>query len=306
MERRDFLARGFGAVVVAGALPIATRAELAQRRAQPHIRFGYAAITWGGDDRKAMDEISEVGYRGIQLRGSAVVEYGDNPAALRDMLAERGLTLVALSSGIVRIDPMFEQEDLDLHVRNARFLRAAGGHYLQVVDERPAGREIVAEDYHRMGRLLTNIGRRTAELGITLGYHNHMGNLGQAPEEVARVLEAADPDYVKLELDTGHYQQAGGNPADAIRRYADRLLFLHVKDVESPAPGGGPESYRFVELGRGTVDFPAVFRALESVRFEGWAIIELDSVPGPGGSPRESAEIAKRYIEDTLGREIGA
>lgn len=156
-----------------------------------------------------------------------------------------------------------------------------------------------------MGRLLTNLGRRTADLGITLGYHNHMGNLGQAPEEVARVLDAADAEFVKLELDTAHYQQAGGDPAAAIARHADRLLFLHVKDVESPVPGRGPESYRFVELGRGRVDFQAIFRALEQIQFEGWAVVELDRVPGPGGSPLQSARIARSYIESTLGLEIG-
>lgn len=99
-----------------------------------------------------------------------------------------------------------------------------------------------------------------------------MGNLGQAPEEVTRVLEASDPRLVHLELDTAHYAQAGGDPADAVRRHGDRLLFLHVKDVESPLPGGGPASYRFVELGRGKVDFPAFFAALRNTGFRGWAI----------------------------------
>lgn len=133
-----------------------------------------------------------------------------------------------------------------------------------------------------------------------------MGNLGQAPEEVARVLDSAGAEFVKLELDTAHYQQAGGDPAVAIAHYGDRLLFLHVKDVESPMPGRGPESYRFVELGRGQVDFPAIFRALERIQFEGWAVVELDSVPGSGGSPLQSALIARQYIENTLGLEIGS
>ena len=37
-------------------------------RAPADIRFGYAAITWGGDDLKAIDEIAGIGFRGIQLR----------------------------------------------------------------------------------------------------------------------------------------------------------------------------------------------------------------------------------------------
>lgn len=281
------------------ALPWDHAAMLLRRQAE--IRFGYAAITWGGNDRQAIDDIAEVGFRGIQLRASAVDAWGGRPDELKDLLAARGLTLVALSSGLVRLDPAHEEEDLALHLHNARFLRDAGGLYLQVLDERPRGRTVAPDDYRRMGVLLTELGRRTADLGIPLAYHNHMGNLGQAPEEVARVLDAADPRFVKLLLDVAHYTQAGGDPAVAVRRYADRLVFLHVKDVESPVPGEGPQSYRFVELGRGNVDLPAVFAALQRADFSGWAVVELDGPVAPERTPKDSARHARTYIETTLG-----
>ena len=84
--------------------------------------------------------------------------------------------------------------------------------------------------------VLSEIGRRTAELGIPVGYRPHMGTIGERPDDADRVLSAADPRYVKLLLDVAHYQQGGGDPVAAIRRYRDRLLLLHVKDVESPVP----------------------------------------------------------------------
>jgi inosose dehydratase len=81
------------------------------------------------------------------------------------------------------------------------------------------------------------------------------------------------------------------------------LLFLHIKDLEAPVPGAREDparSYRFVELGRGKVNFKRVFDALADVKFSGWAIVELDSVPDPAGSPRESAMISKKYLEGSL------
>lgn len=291
MKRRDFVATSVAATLGLSSYP---------RRTPSPIRFGYAAITWQGNDLQAIDDIAALGFRGIQLRGSAVERWGPNPQALRNLLAARGLRLVALSSGLVRLDPSVEAEDLAQHIRNARFVRDAGGLYLQVVDQRPAGRAPTPDDFRRMGRLLTELGRRTAELGIPLGYHNHMGNLGQAPEEVAQVLEAADPRFVKLELDTAHYRQADGDPADAVLRYADRLLFLHLKDVESPVPGGSPTSYRFVELGRGKVDFRALFAALKQMDFRGWAVVELDR----SATPKASAAISRRYLSETLGLDV--
>lgn len=290
MHRRAMLEQSLAAAVLVGGVPRFARKL-------PDIRFGYAAITWGGKDRQAIEDISALGYRGIQLRASALEQWGKRPGELADLLAVHRLTLVALSSGVVRLDPAFESEDLETHSRNARFLRDAGGLYLQVLDEQPSGRAPAPDDYRRMGRLLTEVGRRTSDLGIPLGYHNHMGSLGQAPHEVARVLDAADPRFVKLELDTAHYQQGGGLPADAIKEYGSRLLFLHIKDLQSPAQSQSSESYRFVELGRGRVDLPGVFSALELVDFKGWAIVELDEVPVSTRTPKESAAISRRYLE---------
>ena len=290
MHRRAMLEQSLAAAALMGGVP-----RFGWKL--PHIRFGYAAITWGGKDRQAIEDISALGYRGIQLRASALEEWGGRPQELTDLLAAHRLTLVALSSGVVRLDPAFEAEDLELHTRHARFVRDAGGLYLQVLDERPTGRAPIPEDYRRMGRLLTELGRRTSDLGVPLGYHNHMGSLGQAPDEIARVLDAADPRFVKLELGTAHYQQGGGHPATAVKEHGGRLLFPHLKDLESLPPAGELQSYRFVELGQGRVDFPGLFAALEQADFHGWAIVELDQVPVSTRVPKESAAMSRRYLE---------
>ena len=298
ISRRDILAGMGAAAGLAAMRPFEVLAE------PDDIRFGYAAITWNGEDRRAIEDIAALGFKGIQLRSNILAEFGGRPAALRDLLQKHDLIMVALSSGNMTIDPAKEADDLATHTRNARFVKDVGGLYLQVTDARPRGRAIVPDDQKRLGRLLTELGKRTADIGIPLGYHNHMNSLGEAPDEVDRVLDAADPRYVKLELDIAHYQQGGGDPVRAIDRHADRLLFLHIKDLVSPfePPDGPPKAYEFVELGRGKVDVPAVFAALERARFKGWAVIELDRVTVPGRTPKEAAAISKRYVETALKR----
>lgn len=321
-SRREFMV-GLGAAAVASTLPLDRVAEALAPPLYPpmdlsyfdtpissaptDIRIGYASITWGGKDLQAIDEIAALGFPGIQLRSNILAEFGGRPAALRDTLAAHHLTMAALSSGNVKLDPATQQSVVDEHAAHAKFVHDVGGLYLQVTDERPTGRPIVAADYTRAGRLLTEIGKRSADLGVPLGYHNHMGTLGEKPEEVDRILDAADPRYVKLELDVAHYQQGGGDPVQAIRQYRDRLLFLHIKDVESPVPGAvdNKPAYRFVELGRGKVDLKGVFEALHEIAFRGWAIVELDRVPDPARTPKESAVIARQYLEG-LGFHIAA
>ena len=293
-NRRDFVRNT--TLATAGLAFVDVRRLIA---APGDIQFGYAAITWQGQDRQAIEDVSAVGFKGIQLRTSALPEFGDQPAALKELLAKHRLTMVAFSSGNVRIDPAFEAEDIATHMKHARFVRDVGGLFLQLTDTRPK-RQLTPEDYRRLGRLMTEIGKRTADIGIPVAYHNHMNNIGERPEEVDRVLDATDPRYVKVLLDIAHYQQGGGDPVRAVRKFSDRILFLHIKDVQSPLPGntGDPmRSYRFVELGRGKVDITAVFAALNEVKFRGWAIVELDAVPDKARTPKESAVIARTYLE---------
>ena len=290
-SRRDFL-RYLGGGTAAALLPLPNVAL------PDPIKFGYAAITWGGNDEQAIEDISALGFPGIQLRAGVLTRYGDRPAVLRDLLARHRLTFVALSSGNVSIDPAVESRMIDEHVAHARFLRDAGGLYLQLIDERPRGRDVASGDHERLGKLMTEIGKRTAELGIPVAYHPHMGSIGEKPIDIDRVLDACDPRYVRLLLDVAHYRAGGGDPVAAIRKYADRLLFLHIKDLREPQ--------QFVELGRGSVDLRGVFRALREVHFSGWAIVELDSVPDKGGTPKQSAAISKRYLRDVIGASVSS
>src|SRR5438309_9088946 len=220
-SRREFLG-GLGVMTAATALPaIRGYASLAHPLYPPmdlsyfdtpitpapaDILFGYASITWGGNDRQAIEDIAALGFHGIQLRANVLKEFG-SAAELRDLLEKHRLKMIALSSGGVRIDPALEAEEIAKHTANAKFVHDVGGLYLQVTDERPKDRAITAADYKRLGRLISEIGKRTADLGVSLGYHNHMGSLGEHPEEVEQILEAADPRYAKLELDVAHYFQ---------------------------------------------------------------------------------------------------
>src|SRR5262245_3221663 len=313
VTRRQFLT-GLSATYVVSGFSRTMDARLTTDAADAlPIKYGYAAITWGSDIVKAMDDISAVGFRAIQLRGEAFAQFGDQPKALRELLDKHHLTFAVLSSGNLSIDPGREQEMLTLHTQHAQFVKDAGGQYLQVIDERPKGRDVVPDDYRRLGRLMTELGKRTGNLGVPLVYHHHMNSTGEKPHEVAAVLDAADKRHVRMLFDVAHYQQGGGDPVAAIRTYRDWIDVLHLKDVR-PAPessgsggagrSGGASPYQFVELGRGRVDLPGVFAVLREINYRKWAIVELDRVPDPGRTPKEAAETNKRYLAETMHQAI--
>jgi inosose dehydratase len=293
LSRRSFIrtaALGAGALLTAPAWA----ADLLKKG---DIKIGYSAITWGGKDEQAMADLSSLGFKGIQLRANTYGPYRNKVSELRDALVKHRLKLAMFSSGNVEIDPAKFESTVDTHVAHASFVKALGGNAFQMTNNlRQKGKVPTVEELKQLTKVMNEIGKQTADMGVQAVYHNHMNQFGETPEEVDVIVQAMDPRYLKLLLDIAHYKQGGGEPQDAVIKYKDIIHTLHLKDTK-PKDNGG---YKFVELGQGRVDVPAVFAALEKVKFKGWGVIELDGVPDPEKSPSLCAEINKKYITEVL------
>src|SRR6201999_3414116 len=80
------------------------------------MQVGCASITWDGRDDEAIQQISALGYPGIQLRANVLKEHPD-PKSLEALLSEHKLVFVALSSGGTELDPAKEKELLEEHTQ---------------------------------------------------------------------------------------------------------------------------------------------------------------------------------------------
>ncbi len=312
-SRREFLAGMAGAGALA-TLPRTVRASVGAplyppmnlsafqtpvHHGETEIRLGCAAMTWGDNAANAIIDIAADGFAGIQLRAPTLDQYPD-PHALRDLLAQHKLTFVALSSGTTSLDPAVRQQQLETHVQHAQYVHEAGGLYLQLISATAKpGQTFTADQYKLQGEIFTEIGKRIADYGIKLGFHNHMNSIGQPPEAVDAILAASDPNYAYLLLDVAHYVQGGGDPAAAIHKCSKRILFMHFKDVKNADNANG---YEWEELGRGRVDLPGVIAALHEVHFRGWGVVELDRVPkGDPLTPKEANAVSLEYLREKLG-----
>src|SRR2546430_3028095 len=80
------------------------------RRPPRSTLFPYTTLfRSGGRDREAIEDIASVAFPGIQLRSNVLKEFGDRPAALRDLLAKHRLTLVALDRKSTRLNSSHSQ-----------------------------------------------------------------------------------------------------------------------------------------------------------------------------------------------------
>ena len=287
---------------------------LATARAHPHFALpgtlpnpvGYSNISWPAHElNQAMENVSALGYQGMQFLGWVQEAYAGNKAAeLKDRLRSLRLSAAALSCSKVRLCPGSADTSTGQFREYADFLHALGGNILQVIDSGKPRGNYSAEEIKSMGARMNELGAMAKDAGMTLGYHPHFGTFGETREGLGRVMDCTDPRYVGLIADVAHLKLGGSDPAEVIRTYRQRLALLHLKDVRQDAYELAQQrpvapqalTMRFCEIGRGVVDFPAVVSSLRESGFDGWAIVELDRFQPPPGGPAESARINKEAL----------
>jgi inosose dehydratase len=255
-------------------------------------------ISWpDAQFNEALPIVSGLHFRGVQFRADVYRAYASKPAELKDRLKSLNLKPVALSFPTVSVDPAKRGETVALFREYAKFMHQIGGLYLQLIDGGDPDASYSDSEIKSYGEHLNDLGKIAHDSGVTFTYHPHLSSIGETRAGMDRILAATDPRYLKLEPDTAHMSLGGMDVPDAIRTYRDRLAFLHFKDAVKEVAAQARVSraqvrkakFRFCELGRGAVNFPAVLKALDDVHFTGWIIVELDAYQAPPGGPGDAA-----------------
>lgn len=153
---------------------------------------------------------------------------------------------------------------------------AAGCRLVRLVAAGP----LVERDDDRVDRtatVLQRLAERAAEHGVMLAIENHADFTA---EELESVMSQVEPEAVGVCFDTANALRVGDDPLDAVRRLADRVVMVHLKDVASgpTTAATGPSS---VPLGSGVVPVAGVLDTLHATGFAGPVCVELGHL-GPG------------------------
>ncbi len=269
--------------------------------------IGYATISWPRSKfDHALQTISRLGFKGVQLLGWTSDAFaGGKSGDLREQLSALHLQPVTLSCSDLDLDPANLADVSEKFHSYATFFKQLNGRYLQMTDGGRPDAKYTATQIKAFGQGMNQLGKIARDAGLAMGYHPHVGTLGETREGLGRVLDATDPRYVKLIADVAHLTLGGSDPAEVISTYRERLLFCHFKDIRKDAAElhqKNPDALRqtkfqFTEIGAGIVNFPAIVRTFREIAFNGWVIVELDDSERRPGGPDESAEMNKSAIE---------
>jgi len=110
--------------------------------------------------------------------------------------------------------------------------------------------------------------------GVTLAVENHP-EIGTASTDFLRLLELVDDPRLGVNLDTSNCMCSGESGSDLVRHIAGRVVHVHCSDRSA--------DLEHQVVGEGAVDFPAIFRTLRGVGFDGWLSLEAGGEKGEEG-----------------------
>jgi inosose dehydratase len=268
---------------------------------------------WGHqlDPARVLAEMREVGLVATELGPEGFLPA--EPAAMADTLRGHDLHAVGGFTPLLLHRP--EHDPVPAVAELLKAYAATGSDTLVLsavtgldgYDERPA------LDETGWRTLLSNLDRLAAlatEHDVRAVLHPHVGTMVQNTVEVQRVLEGSS---ISLCLDTGHLLIGGTDPAELTRQAPERIAHTHMKDVDAGKARqvqDGRRTYTeavragmYRPLGSGDVDFEAIVRHLRQQGYQGWWVLEQDTIlteeprgEGPLADVRTSVEYLRGLL----------
>ncbi|WP_455355193.1 TIM barrel protein [Streptomyces sp. SYSU K217416] len=271
-----------------------------------NLCLGSAPDSWGvwfpADEHQVpytrfLDELVEAGYEWLELGPYGYLP--TDPRQLAEELAERGLKV----SGGTVFGALHRPDEWDAMLAGVRrvagLTAAAGAHHLVFIppmyrDEKTGAYtedpELTTEQWDGFGRAADRLGRILLDdYDVRLVLHPHADSHIQTQPEIERFLNSSDSRYANLCLDTGHVAYGGGDNLDLIRRFGERVGYVHIKQMDPAVLAQvAAENLSFGEaVGRGVcVEPPAgvpdpadIISELATLDAELFVIVEQDLYP---------------------------
>jgi inosose dehydratase len=226
--------------------------------------------------------------------GIAATEFGpdgflpDEPAEKAKTLADLGLRAVGGFVPVVLHDPSHDPapevsralEGFVAAGASTLVLAAATGQ--DGYDDRPV---LDSTGWQTLLTSLDRLASLAAARGVVATIHPHVGTMVENADDVRRVLEGS---AIGLTLDTGHLLIGGVDPVGLALEHTGRIRHTHLKDVDAAWAArvqsgevGYTDAVRqgmYRPLGAGDIDLSAIVQALEKAGYDGWYVLEQDTI----------------------------
>jgi sugar phosphate isomerase/epimerase len=261
-----------------------------------------------------LDELVAAGYSWLELGPYGYLP--TDPERLAEEVAARGLKVSGGTTFGALHRPQEWDEMLAATRKVAELTAAAGAHHLVFIppmyrDEKTGAftesPELTAGQWNSFGGRADELGKILLEdYDVRLCLHPHADSHIQTQPEIERFLNETDSRYANLCLDTGHVAYGGGDNLDLIRRFGERVGYVHIKQMDPDVLAQvGAEGLSFgeavkrgvcVEPPAGVPDPVSIVEELSTLDAELFVIVEQDLYPCAPGVPLPIAVRTREYL----------
>jgi len=299
---------------------------------ESRFQFACAPVSWGVEDypgpawqqpyETILDEMIAGGYTGTELG-----PYGYFPTdaqILRPVLQRKKLAMLSSFVPVALADASSSATVIE-HIRKVgKLLADLDAPFIVLADAETglrqslAGRvpadgssSLKAADFRAIAKLIAEAVRVSADFGLELVFHPHVGTFIETPRETEQLFDSLSGVNVGLCLDTGHCYYGGGDPIAEAEKYKRLLKYVHIKDINQSVLnsstqkhlnfGAAVEAGVFTQIGEGCIDFPSFFRTLVKNNYSGWLVVEQDVKYGATTiPPAESMKASLTYLKGAV------
>ena len=228
------------------------RGSAARQAGKQRFKLGLASYTlrkFNLDDTLAMTK--RVGLKYICFK-SMHLPLDSTPAQIRSVVAKvKEAGLILYGGGVISM-----KNEAQVH-QAFDYAKAAG---MKVIIGVPAP------------ELLQLVNKKVQQYDMKVAIHNHGPGDKLYPTPAKAIERIKDLDKrIGLCHDIGHTIRIGSDPIASTKKYADRMLDFHIKDVsEASAKGHG------VEIGRGVINIPKFLKMLVKIKYSGIVSFEYE------------------------------
>ncbi|GEM_PF-1897764 len=211
---------------------------------------------------QTMETMKQYGYQSVQISGFAY-----DAAQVRACADRLGLHI-----GLTHTDIPQILQNTDQVIHNHKLLGAdvVGVGY-------PAGYiQDGKVDIDRLIADLNPVSKKLEQAGLKLAYHNHAMEFEDLGGYCLMDVLQEKTEW-NFTLDTGWADYAGADAVKAIRKYADRLEYVHIKDFRHALQENEDAVARIVPIYAGDTPMDAIMQALQEVGTVKVAYVEQDN-----------------------------
>ncbi|MFP5108732.1 sugar phosphate isomerase/epimerase family protein [Neobacillus sp. C211] len=211
-----------------------------------------------------IQKVADLGYEGIQFAG-----FYNTPAnKVKQLLDEKEILVAGAHVGIHQL--------LDDELEDTFEYHRTIENKLIICPAIPKEMRQTADDYKKTAETLNKIGEACKKAGFIFGYHNHDFEFKKFGNKTGLELlfDNTEPDLVKMELDCYWASFAEHDPIKIIRKYKNRVVSLHIKDMKIV---NGRKTG--TEVGRGLFDFASLINDAREFGVE-WYTVEQEEFEG--------------------------